>query len=198
MSVLPKLSVEYKKKYALKSSNVMIDVLNPFDFHHYREGENNNISWKWIQLPMKVEGKKLNKLVFHNKKDESVSISLLINYDLTSNSEKPVVYYSPSKEALIIFDGKGYRLYGGVTEYSSNFICCTDKVDLQKWLDGIPLQFQPLIKESNGWAIELELNINPSSSSYIYEWEFQSSNLQELEELHSQYRDLLLNQRLSN
>ncbi|MDQ0254408.1 hypothetical protein J2S74_001783 [Evansella vedderi] len=191
MSVVPYLSVDYKKEYALKTNNKIAAVLDPMDFNHFQEGEEQNISWKWIHLPMKTQGKELNKLVLQNNTNDSIYVTVLIRYTLAKANEAPLVYYSPTREALIVHDGCGYRLIGGISDQGNIEKYSTMQINMEDWAIGSPLKYQPLTKESKGWGMELKFLIKKKSTAYLYEWEFQSQKLQELEDLHLQYQELL-------
>ncbi|MDG5788749.1 hypothetical protein QA612_14835 [Evansella sp. AB-P1] len=191
MSVIPQQSVDYSKNYAFKTNNNISVVLDPMQFDHFHEGTEHSFSWKWINLPMKSAGRRLNKLVVYNNTYEPLSISILIKYELMKNYDSPLVYYSPSKDALVAYDGSRYRLFGGISEYGTGEQFSTVKINVNEWGEGHPLHFQPLTKKSNGWGLEFQMHLQKKSSSFLYEWEFLSHKLSELEELHSQYHELL-------
>ncbi|MBU9722440.1 MULTISPECIES: hypothetical protein [Bacillaceae] len=191
MSVIPKESVKYKKEYVLKVNNRVVTLLNPGKFEHFHEGQEPIISWKWINLPVKAEGKSLNKLVIQNMTDAEIDVNMLVKYKVEDSSTNPLVYYSPSREALISYDGNSYSLFGGTGNILEAMYYSTVKVDVNEWSDGTPLNFQPLTKNSNGWGLEFLMKLGENASSFIYEWEFDSNKLQEIEDLHTQYQGLL-------
>ncbi|MCD8508758.1 MAG: hypothetical protein LRY73_01890 [Bacillus sp. (in: Bacteria)] len=144
MSVLPHVSIEHKKEYGLKVNNQLRGVLNLGSFDHFKEGTMEEISWKWIHLPMKTQGKELNKLVLQNNSKEGKHISLLVKYEL-GGTDVPIVYYSPSKEALIVHDGECYRLIGGISGQGKIKKHSTMSINVADWETGIPLQYNLLL-----------------------------------------------------
>ncbi|MBU9712260.1 hypothetical protein [Evansella tamaricis] len=198
MSVLPKLSVNYKKEYVIKTNECKSSILHPEHFLNFQDGNNSEIAWKWLNLPIRSDGKILNKLVIQNMTKEFLHINLLVRFTIDSDSDCPLVYYSPSREALISYDGTGYSLFGGIGNRREAVNYSTIHVDVEQWEKGLPLNFQPLSKHSEGWGMEFELQLPKNATCFIYEWEFKSSKLHELEDLHSQYQCLLGNQTFSN
>ncbi|ADU29916.1 hypothetical protein [Evansella cellulosilytica] len=190
MSVLPKLSIDYNKEYAIKMSEEII-MLNPTEFQHFKQGESNNISWKWMHLPMKTEGKQLSKIVLHNKCDLPLHVTNLIRFETNSKADIPLVYYSVSKSAIILYDGKDYRLFGSISDQGKCGKFSTRLINMDNWARGTTLPFQPLTKGSNGWGMEFDFILPSHSSTFFYEWELKSEHLYEIEELHSQYQLLL-------
>lgn len=190
MSVLPHVSTDQRKEYGLKVNDELRGVLDLSKFDHFKEGKVGSVSWKWIHLPMKTQGKELNKLVVQNNSTEECRISLLVKYEIGDTSA-PIVYYSPSKEALIVHDGESYRLIGGISGQGKITKYSTLSINVADWETGIPLQYKPITKQSGGWGIEFQLFLEGKESSYIYEWDFTSAKLQDLEELHIQYQELL-------
>lgn len=166
-------------------------ILNLMDVSHYKEGKEKDFDWKWIQLPMKMYDRLLNKLILFNHTEEKLLLKILIHYHAPYMEKLPFIYYSPTRESLVYFDDNGYRLFGGVAEHSMDVIFSTSLIDIEKWANGAPIPIHPLTNRSDGWGMEFTLQINPKSSNYLYEWEFRNNKLHHLEELHSWYKQLL-------
>lgn len=188
--VQPKVT-NFRKQYVLKHKDGAYIQLDPMEYSHYKEGKENEFDWKWIQLPMKMNGRYLNKLMFFNNTDEKLVVTVLIRYETQQVENSPFIYYSPTREAIIYFDNEGYRLFGGVAEQSIEEKYSTVPIHLDKWKIGFPFPIQPLQKRSEGWGMEFSLELQPRASNYLYEWEFCNDKLHEIEELHSRYQELL-------
>ncbi|SDY54005.1 hypothetical protein SAMN05421736_102215 [Evansella caseinilytica] len=193
MSVFPHVTAEYKKEYMFKGKDGFALTLNPEKFHHFCEGENGDISWKWIHLPMKAEGKQLNKLLLANNSEKSVNIDVLVRYEIFSDHNIPLVYFSPTREAIVLYDGSEYRIFGGISSHGNGDRFSTIPVNVEQWKKSSAFHFQPLSKQSKGWSLEFQLHLKQGAASYLYEWEFKGGELQEIEEMHTQYQRLLGN-----
>ena len=196
MTVIPPdITVKYNKEYIIKLNKEAASRIFPYEYKNYKESTNDLFSWKWIQLPIKPEKHHLNKLVVFNKANVDLEFSILINYVVENKQEIPLVYYSPSRTAIVTYDNYQYRLFGGITEFGKGDQFSTVEVTPKEWLEGNVFDFKPLTKESNGWGMEFRFLIKGNSCAYLYEWEFSNSNLHEIEELHMQYHGLLQNKK---
>ncbi len=168
-----------------------MEKIYPNQFDHYYEAKSELIEWKYIKLVQSAHGKKLNKLFIRSLTDQPMIISILAHCHVRSDGVKPLVYFSPTKEAIIMYDGEKYHLYGGASIEGKANKFHTESVNLEVWNDQSPIRFQPLKNESDGWAMEYRLNIQPKGITYVYDWELSNQEICEIEKLHNHYEKVL-------
>ncbi|UCZ54549.1 hypothetical protein LGQ02_07270 [Bacillus shivajii] len=191
MSITKPTSLNVTKEYVLKVNGECFAKINCDGTDQYHQEKSSLLDWKYMNLMDSSKGKKLNKLWMKSHLEVPLTISILVNCYVNESAERPLVYYSPTKEAIMIFDGDKYHLYGGISSSGKAKKYHTASVDIAEWEANAPVQFQPLKNNADGWAMEYQLNVTKNDFTYLYDWEISSPTIHDIEGLHVHYENVL-------